>query len=326
MRRALQIASHGEIFTSPNPSVGAVIVAPDGRIIGEGFTSTWGGPHAEVNAVRSVKEADRQLLEESTIYVTLEPCSHQGKTPPCARMLLDVGIRKAVVGTLDPFPAVAGRGVAMLREGGVDVQVGLLGKECRESNRRFMLSHALRRPYILLKWAQSADGYLAGQNGSQVKFSTPLTQVLMHRERARVNAILAGTGTILADDPQLTCRLWPDRELRPVILNGSGRIPSQAVVMQNPRKILFDKDISLPEMLSDLYEREKLISLMVEGGAELLGSFLRAGLYDEIRVETSPHFLGAGIKAPEIPADLSGWRKKLTEVDGNSIVTLLRPV
>lgn len=324
MRRAIEIALPGEPFASPNPSVGAVITDAEGLIIGEGFTSEWGGPHAEVNAVRSVKDASR--LRGATVYVTLEPCCHFGKTPPCASMLVKAGVKRVVVGALDPFPAVAGKGVKMLREGGVEVVAGVLERECIESNRRFILAHKRARPYVVLKWAQSRDGFIAGEEGEPVRFSSPISEVWMHRERARVNAILAGTGTILSDNPRLSCRHWPNRMLRPVVLAGAGHIPASARVLQQPGCIVFKERVEIAEMLATLYSRDRLISLMVEGGRKLLSSFIAEGWFDEIRVETAPFALGMGVAAPELPRDLRllPWKKE--HIDGRCVATWMRPV
>lgn len=297
MRRAIQLARYGEGFTSPNPMVGAVICGPDGRIIGEGWHRKCGEAHAEVNAVNSVAEADRHLLPESTVYVTLEPCSHYGKTPPCAELLIREKFRRVVVGSLDPFPEVAGRGVRMIREAGAQVDVGLLEKECLAINPRFMTAHTLGRPHILLKWAQSADGFIASAPGRpRAIFSTPLTSLQVHRLRAFSDAILVGVNTVIADNPRLDCRLWPGTDPRPASME-SPRLPEDSRLMQaNP--ILRRRDESLQDFLKRLYKEEKITSLMVEGGTETLNEFLQSGLYDEIRVEVSPLKLREGIKAP----------------------------
>ena len=198
MRRCLQLARHGAFTTAPNPMVGAVIVH-EGRIIGEGWHRRYGGPHAEVNAVRSVRPEDEALLPHSTIYVSLEPCSHWGKTPPCAELLVEKGFRRVVVGCLDPNEKVAGRGITRLREAGAEVVVGVLEDECRWLNRKFMTFHALRRPYITLKWAESADGFIdrhresREKDGDAVKFSTPWTQMLVHRLRASLYFLQAAS-------------------------------------------------------------------------------------------------------------------------------------
>lgn len=280
MRRALQLASLGEGLVSPNPMVGAVIAAADGRIIGEGYHHQYGGPHAEVCAVRSVREEDRHLLRESTMYVTLEPCSHYGKTPPCAKLIIDCGIPRVAVGSADPFPQVSGRGIRMLREAGVEVEENVLRRECDSLNVRFLTAHSLRRPWIQLKWAESADGFMAGidENGRPfpVKFSTPVSSVWMHRRRSMVDAIMVGTHTLEIDKPRLDCRLWPGKA---------------------PRRVLPSHD--LEKQMHELYA-EGVTSLMVEGGPTLLRSFIDLGLYDDIKVERSDKPLGKGLPSPKL--------------------------
>ena len=300
MRRAIQLARCGDARTATNPLVGAVITA-HGRIIGEGYHRRYGGPHAEVNAIRSVAEADRHLLTEATIYVTLEPCSHYGKTPPCARLLIDTGIPRIVIGSNDPFPQVAGRGIRMLRDAGREVVCGVLEEECMALNRRFMTAHTRLRPYIQLKWAQSADGFIAPLPGKpRAIFSNPLSMALMHRQRALAGAILVGVNTLIADNPRLDCRLWPGDN--PVAATReSPRIPADSNMM-NRHHILRRRDEPLPEFLHRLYEEEKINSLMVEGGAVALQEFIDAGLFDEMRIETSPLTLGDGIPAPVMPS------------------------
>lgn len=286
MRRALQLARGGEGRTAPNPMVGAVVVAR-GRIIGEGFHHTFGGPHAEVNAIRSVNDADRPLLKEATIYVTLEPCSHYGKTPPCAKLIIDTGIPNVVVGAPDPNPLVAGRGIRMLREAGIEVTENVLLEECVFINRRFMTAQTHNRPWVLLKWAQSADGFMAGRdnlgNPFPVKFSTPVSSVWMHRQRGISMAIIAGNNTLRIDTPRLDNRLWAGK---------------------SPRRIELPHNADIPALLASL-KAEGIESLMVEGGPTLLRSFLSLGIYDEIRVEEAPVSVGYGLPAPSLPAGLS---------------------
>ncbi len=309
MRRAIQLAAQGRGHTSPNPMVGAVIVCR-GRIIGEGFHRRCGQGHAEVNAIASVRAEDRSLLSDSTIYVSLEPCSHYGKTPPCARLLIERGLRRVVVGTLDPFEKVSGRGVAMLREAGIKITVGVLERECRRLNERFITAHTLGRPWIQLKWAQSADGFLATESG-RCQFSSPLTTVLMHRERAQADAILVGAGTATVDNPSLTTRHWPGTSPLRVLLDrrlsaaSGSRLLSDGLptVVYNALKdgtegcvtyVRTDCD-DLDAILRDLYRRG-VTSLMVEGGPTVLRQFLDADLWDERRVETSPTPLHAGLR------------------------------
>lgn len=296
MTRALELARNGAGFVSPNPMVGAVITAPDGRIIGEGWHACYGGPHAEVNAVNSVRAEDEHLLPQSTIYVTLEPCSHYGKTPPCSKLLIEKHFRRVVIGMKDPFKEVQGRGIRMLREAGIEVTENVMEKECRELNRRFITAHELHRPYIQLKWAQSADGFISA-NEVRTPISTPVTLVEMHRQRALADAILVGTDTLLTDDPSLTTRLWPARRNPiPVIFHSRRLNPDLKVMQREP--IILDPGKTLEENMQILYKEYGIISLMVEGGARILQSFLDAGLYDEIRVETSGIKLKQGIHAP----------------------------
>lgn len=301
MRRALQLAALGYGRVSPNPMVGAVVVA-GGRIIGEGWHRAWGGPHAEVNAIASVKEEDRRLLPEATIYVTLEPCSHYGKTPPCAKLIIESGLKRVVSGCRDPFPAVAGRGLQMLRDAGIEVTEGILEQECRGLNRRFMTAHTFGRPWIQLKWAQTADGFMAHADaGQRLIISSPVTMTLMHRERAGFDAILAGTHTVIADNPRLDCRLWPGRT--PLKAGfASRRIPADAHILEGAGMMKTPEE-PLIEYVRRLYSEGKVTSLMVEGGAATLRSFIEAGLYDEIRVETSPEVIGKGLEAPALPKD-----------------------
>lgn len=302
MERALQLARNGAGFVSPNPMVGAVIVSPEGKIIGEGWHALYGGPHAEVNAVNSVSPDDEHLLPQSTIYVTLEPCSHYGKTPPCSKLLIEKRFKRVVIGMKDPFKEVQGRGINMLRKAGIEVEVGVLEKECRELNRRFITAHEKKRPYIQLKWVRSADGFIAdldcGSNGVRTPLSSPEKLVEMHCERALADAILVGTNTLLIDNPSLTCRLWPcRRDPRPVIFKSDRLHPDLKIMERDP--IMLDPALPLADNMHLLYIDYGITSLMVEGGAKILRSFIDAGLYDEKRIETAAIILGAGIPAPQ---------------------------
>lgn len=288
----------------------------DGRIIGEGWHRKFGEAHAEVNAMRSVSPDDEKLLTQSTVYVTLEPCSHYGKTPPCARMLVEKKVKRVVVGCLDPFPEVAGRGMRILQQAGILTLSGVLEKECRELNRRFITAHTLLRPYITLKWARSADGFIgvydAAGNPAPVKLSSPLSSLWMHRERALYDAIMVGTDTAISDNPRLDTRLWPGNSPRPVTIDRHRRIPPNSNILNNPRSIIYRDSTPLSDIAANLYKEHRITSLLVEGGASLLQSFIDAGLYDELRVETSPRQLGCGIKSPDFqhtePADISFCR------------------
>lgn len=304
MKRAIELAKHGLGYVSPNPMVGAVIVY-NGRIIGEGYHRKYGGGHAEVNAIASVK--DQRLLRKATMYVTLEPCSHYGKTPPCAKLIIDKGIPKVVVGSLDPFAKVSGRGIAMLREAGIDVTTGILEKECRNINPTFMKAHAYGRPWVTLKWAQSADGFMDRNRTPEElpeHFSSYLTSTLVHRLRTLHDAIMVGSGTVIADNPSLTARLWPGRNPLRVVVDRTGRISQNARIYtdgETPAITLGSEESTPADYLSALYDRG-ITSVLIEGGAKLLQSFIIQGLWDEARVEIAPFNLQSGIKAPVITA------------------------
>lgn len=334
MRRALQLARLGRGSVHTNPMVGAVIVH-NGRIIGEGFHRRYGEGHAEVNAVASISAADAALLPESTIYVTLEPCSHYGKTPPCSKLIIDKGIRRIVVGSLDPFPEVSGRGIRMLREAGREVVTGVLEKECLELNRQFMTAHTRKRPYILLKWAQSADGFidrLRTADEQPQQFSTPLTAALVHQLRSEYNAIMVGSATVRLDNPSLTVRLWHGNNPLRVVLSRNGNLGDCRLLNDGMRTVVFTSapaanfpetatvislehpEEPLPEIVGKLYSQMKINSLMVEGGSRLLTEFIKAGLWDEIRVEQSPILQKEGIAAPSVPLPDS-----VETIDGNTI-------
>jgi diaminohydroxyphosphoribosylaminopyrimidine deaminase/5-amino-6-(5-phosphoribosylamino)uracil reductase len=301
MARCLQLAENGRCTTSPNPMVGAVVVWQD-RILGEGYHVHCGQAHAEVNALASVKE--RHLLPEATIYVSLEPCSHYGKTPPCADLIIRERLKRVVVGCVDPFPQVSGRGIRKLQEAGIEVTVGVLEEECRNHIRRFITSNTMHRPYVTLKWAQSADGFLdvKREGGQPVVLSSPLTQLLVHKRRAEHDAILVGTRTALLDNPSLTTRLWPGRNPLRVVIDRHGVLPRSLRLFNDEAETVVYTTETLPQMLADLAGR-KVQSLMVEGGAQLLQSFLDAGLWDEAFIEMAPARLGDGVKAPTIPSE-----------------------
>lgn len=297
MHRALQLAFRGFPTAFPNPMVGAVITDANGRIIGEGYHRQCGQPHAEVNAVASV--ADKKRLSEATMYVTLEPCAHYGRTPPCSKLIIDSGIPNVVVGTRDPFSKVDGKGITMLRDAGVNVTVGVMEKECRALNAVFFTAHTLRRPFVILKLAQSADGFMdikRDYTGVPLRLSTPLTSVLAHRLRSFCDGIMVGSGTVIADNPSLDTRLWPGKSPIPVIADRRHRINAKFKVMQRDAIILSGND-PLYVTLEHLYS-QGIVSLLVEGGPTLLRSFLDEkdadgnDLWDLARVETSPVKLG----------------------------------
>ena len=302
MRRCLQLARQGRLNARPNPMVGAVIVAPvkaeatsvKSQIIGEGYHVRCGEAHAEVNAFASVRPEDEALLQASTLYVSLEPCSHYGKTPPCADLIVRKGVRRVVVGCIDPFAEVQGRGIRKLRDAGIEVTVGVLEAECRWLNRRFFTFHSLARPYIILKWAQTANGFI-DDHGHPLTLSTPLTQMLVHKMRAEEDAILVGRVTDEREHPLLTVRHW---------------------VGPNPKRLVVDR--RHPLNMESLCQ-QGIQSIIVEGGLKTLESFLVQGLWDELRVETAPVTVSGGTRAPRLPATA---RLKCRECfDGNVIET-----
>lgn len=316
--RCIQLASNGICNAAPNPMVGAVIVHHD-IIIGEGYHIRCGEAHAEVNAIRSVK--DERLLKESTIYVSLEPCSHYGKTPPCSDLIIEKGIPRVVVGCIDPFSLVAGRGIQKLRDAGIDVTVGVLEKECRQLIRRFVTFNTLHRPFITLKWAESADGFidLNRTDGHPYIFSSPLTSMLVHKRRAEHSAIMVGRRTALLDNPSLTVRSWYGKNPVRIVIDKDLTLPKHLALFDNSVRTIvftqkqtdhnlsqtsyqildFSRDI-LPQIMEHLYDL-KLQSLMVEGGSQLLQSFIDAGLWDEAYIEKSDVCLHEGVKAPHFP-------------------------
>lgn len=336
MRRALQLAANGLGNTSPNPMVGAVIVSRNGHIIGEGYHRRCGEGHAEVNAIASVK--DRELLKESTMYVTLEPCSHYGKTPPCAKLIIDNRIPRVVIGCLDPFIQVSRKGVKMLQDAGIDVVTGILEKECRQLNAVFMTAHTLRRPFVTLKWAQSHDGFMdhkRDETNIPARFSTTLTTTLVHRLRSLHDAIIVGSNTIIADNPHLNVRNWHGRNPIKVVIDRKGNLPVTASLFNNPdepvlRLSLFDrKDLpqhiitldcshDIKEVLETLYNHG-ITSMLVEGGAALLKSFIDNDIWDYARIEVSNIELGSSgtIVAPKIDMQ----PQSIESVDGNTIIT-----
>lgn len=315
--RCLQLARQGEGYTAPNPMVGAVIVA-EGRIIGEGFHRRYGEAHAEVNAFANVSE--EHLLPQSTLYVSLEPCAHYGKTPPCAELIIRKGVKRVVVGVKDPFEKVAGRGIQMLRDAGIDVTVGVLEEECRALIRPFTTLYIKKRPYITLKWTQSADGYIDSirNGGEAVKLSTPLSSVYVHAQRAKHQAILVGRRTAEWDNPSLTVRGWTGKQPLRLVIDRTLTLPrelrlftdghptvvftlsSEGKDTQTVQYIVLKEDMPfISQLLTHLYERN-IQTLLVEGGSELLQSFIDAGLWDEAYCEYSHVRIGKGVPAPVI--------------------------
>ena len=299
MQRCLQLAANGIQGARPNPMVGAIIVA-DGRIIGEGYHVRCGEGHAEVNAFASVSPDDERLLPEATIYVSLEPCAHYGKTPPCADLIVKKGVRRVVVGCIDPFAEVQGRGIERIRQAGIEVTVGVLEAECQWLNRRFFTYHSKHRPYIILKWAQTANGFI-DDHGQALQISNEQTQMLSHQLRAEEDAILVGHTTESREHPQLTVRHW----------HGS-----------NPKRIVLTHDRPLPLLMDDLY-MQGIQSLIVEGGRQTHEAFMKAGLWDEVRVETAPITVSDGTRAPQLPAEAVIYDK--VEWGGNTVIYARSP-
>lgn len=311
MRRALELSEFCRGTTSPNPMVGCVIVYND-QIIGEGWTQPYGQAHAEVQAVNSVSQ--KELLSEATAYVTLEPCSHYGKTPPCADLLVEKKLKRVVVGAIDINPQVGGKGIKRLEDAGISVTVGVLEAECRAMNIRFFTAIEKHRPYIILKWAQTADGFVARENYDSKWISGPESRALVHQWRAEEDAIMVGTNTAHYDNPRLNVRDWPGKDPVRVVIDKNLRLStglnlfdgSQPTLVYNAKKdsssdcleyVAVNGEDYLLFILTDLYKRN-IQSIIIEGGSALLISFLERNLWDEARVFTAPTEFGRGISAP----------------------------
>ncbi len=317
MHRCLQLALLGAGSVAPNPMVGAVLVH-EGRIIGEGYHQRFGGPHAEVLAIRSVKPEDEHLISESTIYVNLEPCSHHGKTPPCADLLIEKRIKRVVIANTDPNPVVAGRGIKKLRDAGIEVITDVLEAKGNFLNRRFFTFHKHKRPYIILKWAQSADGFFTKDNQTQHWITGDLSRRLVHRWRNEEQAILVGYRTVLADDPELTVRLWqPQHQPLRIVLDRDNTLPETSKVFNEAASTLLlsaknrpDLPVQqligpwkdgLPVQLFPILFERNIQSIIIEGGVATLNVFINQGLWDEARVFTGPEHFVQGITAPRLP-------------------------
>jgi len=323
MRRCLFLASRAKGNVSPNPMVGAVVVYR-GKIIGEGFHRRYGGPHAEVHAIESVK--NKQLLSDSTLYVSLEPCSHWGKTPPCADLIIENKIPRVVIAAVDPFGKVCGNGIRKLKEAGIDVTVGTLEKEAIFINRRFFCFHQNKRPYIILKWAETSDGFIdeirAPENITSPKWITnDAAKVLVHRWRSEEDAILIGGKTALMDNPQLSIRYYAGTNPLRIVIDSQGNLPETLNIFSSEQPTLlftsfpqkyehlwvsvaeFDKTADLHQILSKL-QSMNVQSIIVEGGTKTLQRFLDQNLYDEIRRFIGEVSFGNGIKAPIINSQI----------------------
>jgi diaminohydroxyphosphoribosylaminopyrimidine deaminase/5-amino-6-(5-phosphoribosylamino)uracil reductase len=314
MARCIQLAENGLGRTYPNPLVGSVIVYKD-TIIGEGWHRKAGEPHAEVNAVNSVK--DKSLLSESTLYVNLEPCSHFGKTPPCSDMINSQGISHVVIGTSDPNILVAGKGIEKLKAAGIDVTIGVLERECLELNRRFFTFHSKNRPFIILKWAETADGFIAPlqkENREPVWITNTYSRQLVHKWRSEEDAIFVGTNTVIDDDPMLNVRDWAGNNPVKIVLDRSGKIPTESKIFHGTKTIVITENIEenrenlvfeyadfkseLPRQLLEIMSRNGISSVIVEGGSQTLQTFIDSNLWDEMRIFQSNVTFSEGIPAP----------------------------
>ena len=320
MKRCLELAGKGAGHVAPNPMVGAVVVHKD-KIIGEGYHRDYGGPHAEVNAITAV--SDQNLLKDATLYVNLEPCSHHGKTPPCTRLIIEKGIRDVVIGATDPNILVNGEGIDHLRKAGCRVETGILRDECLQLNRFYYTFHTRGRPYIILKWAQTADGFISpapeDAGAGPVQWITgEVERMLVHKWRSEVQSIMAGTDTLLADNPRLTVRDWPGKNPLRIIPDRRSRLPQTLNVFSNDADtVLFttkpgtdrehlkhvrlsSEQAPLTEIMGHLFDTG-IQSLLVEGGAVLIESFIASGLWDEARIFTGTISFTRGVRAPSLP-------------------------
>jgi diaminohydroxyphosphoribosylaminopyrimidine deaminase/5-amino-6-(5-phosphoribosylamino)uracil reductase len=317
MYRCLELAKLGAGSVAPNPMVGAVLVNGD-RIIGEGYHQVYGGPHAEPNALASVSGENSGLIAQSVMYVSLEPCAHLGKTPPCADLIIKHRIPKVVVGCRDPFKDVNGKGIEKLLSAGIEVEQGVLEEQCKEINKRFFCFHTQHRPYIILKWAQTANGKIAGATGDRLHISNEFTNKLVHKWRSEEAAILVGTNTALMDDPKLTTRLWPGNNPTRLVIDMDLKIPTTANIFnRDARTVVFNKtrheenenvlfyqvtdDVSIVHQVVNALYQLKILSVIVEGGARLLQSFIDEGMWDEARVIGNRQLaIGNGLPAPSL--------------------------
>lgn len=317
MQRAIDLAKQAGGYNAPNPRVGAVVVYQD-KIIGEGYHERYGEGHAEVNAIASVRSEDRDLLSKSTMYVTLEPCFHYGKTPPCVELILKHKIPRVVIACKDPYEKVAGQSIQKLQAEGVEVLVGVLEKEAAWLVRRFFTNVQKKRPYVLLKFAQSKDGFM-GDPSKEIAISNPLTKRLVHQWRSEETAIMVGTNTALIDNPKLNNRLYFGRTPLRLVLDRSLRLPDDLHLfdnsietwvftaqkkeskMDNIRYVSLDFDANLLSSILEYLQDQKIQSILVEGGQQLLQAFLDADLWDEAKVLCSNENLEQGVVAPQIP-------------------------
>ena len=334
IKRCLQLAENGVGLTRPNPSVGAVIVYND-KIIGEGFTSAYGGNHAEVNAIASV--TNKELLKEATIYVTLEPCSHFGKTPPCADLIVKHKLQRVVIGALDTNPLVAGKGVKRIEAAGIEVKTGVLEEECRIQHQRFFTVQNKKRPYIILKWANSKDGFIAPKTKDvrePIWISNTYSKQLVHKLRAKEHAILVGTNTAIEDNPKLTIRNWGGNNPTRVVLDKNLRIPKDSHLFDDSVKTIIiteeteinlsisenlvfefiNFNLNIASQICEVLMKHNIQSIIIEGGAKTLQTFIDENLWDEAMVFIGDVNLEEGTKVPEIHGKLYSKKKIKTDI------------
>ncbi|WP_276484689.1 bifunctional diaminohydroxyphosphoribosylaminopyrimidine deaminase/5-amino-6-(5-phosphoribosylamino)uracil reductase RibD [Paraflavitalea pollutisoli] len=321
LHRCLELARQAAGYTAPNPMVGAVLVH-EGRIIGEGWHRQYGGPHAEPNCIHSVAEVDQHLIPQSTLYVSLEPCAHFGKTPPCADLLVHHRIPRVVIGCRDPFVQVDGKGIDKLKAAGVEVTLGVLETESEQLNKRFFTFHRQRRPYIVLKWAQTANGFIGNEDHSRLLISNELTNRLVHQWRSEEAAILVGTNTALHDNPQLNTRHWSGPNPIRLVVDKDLRLPTSLKLFDgSTRTIVFNTrqhseegavqyyqltqatNLNLVHQIAQACYQLNILSVLVEGGARLLQSFIDENLWDEARIITNEQLrVNTGVRAPLLGA------------------------
>lgn len=337
MRRCIELGKKALGSSSPNPMVGSVITHKN-KIIGEGFTSRYGGPHAEVNAINSV--AHKSLLNEATLYVTLEPCAHYGKTPPCAELIIKSNLRKVVIGIQDPNTIVSGSGIKKLKEAGIEVLTGVLEDECRKHHKRFLTFQEKQRPYILLKWAETKDGFIAPDNEKRKAnpqpywISNSYARQRVHQWRSEEQAILVGTNTVLADNPRLDVRFWEGTSPVRIIIDRTLKLPADLNIydkstrtiiltqfedktkfQEGPEYGIIDFEKNMAEEICRILFEKNITSVLVEGGAETLATFLNSGLWDEARIIIGDAAFGSGTKAPYLEGKMMS-----TEIIGSNTI------
>lgn len=348
IQRCLELARQAEYYVAPNPMVGAMLVSAEGEVLAEGWHKQYGGPHAEVNCFRQAEErgVTPEQIHQATLYVSLEPCSHYGKTPPCALLVKEKHPKRLVCGMLDPNPRVAGKGLQIVADAGIDVTCGVLEEECRKLIRRFLMLHEHHRPYITLKWAQTADGFLDNRlspapSSKPLVISTEATKKIVHQLRAENMAILVGSGTALMDNPRLCTTRWEGRNPVRILLDARGRVPASATMLLDAseesdylglcRTYVWRgieqsdgtfTDAHNLQALCDWLAKMNIHSVLVEGGRQILDSFIAEGLYDEVHIEINPSLLAhAGTAAPAEPV---GSSRQENSIDGNRMITIFK--